>query len=140
MISGCLSRSSVVGEKSASHFLSRVPLPAVQPVTDCSRSFVTLRPISSLAQCQKRGYDLGVRILKRLTFALAAAFVGGLLARLAAAPFMLHEATVLTVVVFVGVFLVTFSGLLFAGMAFSVETTLTRSQKRTPDQISWNWY
>jgi len=53
---------------------------------------------------------------------------------------MLHEATVLTVVVFVGVFLVTFSGLLFAGMAFSVETTLTRSQKRTPDQISWNWY
>lgn len=53
---------------------------------------------------------------------------------------MLNQSRILTVVVFVGVFLVTFTGLLFAGMAFLVETSLTRAQKRTPDQISWNWY
>lgn len=53
---------------------------------------------------------------------------------------MLKEPRVVTVVVFVGVFLVTFAGLLFAGMAFLVETSLTRSEKRAPDQISWNWY
>lgn len=122
------------------HFLSRVPLPAVQPVTVCSRSFVTLRRISSLAQALKWRYDLGVRILKQLTFALAAVFVAGLLARLAAALFTVNEPKVLTVVVFVGVFLVTFTGFLLAGIAFLVETSLARSQKRTPDQISWNWY
>ncbi len=83
---------------------------------------------------------MGVRILKQLTFTLAAVFVAGLLARLAAAMFTRNEPAVLTVVVFVGVFLVTFTGLLLAGMAFLVETSLTRSEKRTPDQISWNWY
>ncbi len=99
-----------------------------------------LRPIRSLAQPQKWRYDLGVRILKQLAFALAAVSVAGFLARLAAAMFMLNEPMVLTVVVFVGVFLITLAGLLFAGMAFLVETSLTRTQKRTPDQISWNWY
>ncbi|MDT8067311.1 MAG: hypothetical protein ROO76_04015 [Terriglobia bacterium] len=116
------------------------PLPAVQGVTVCSRSFVTLQAISSLAQQEKRRYDLGVRILKQLTFAVAAVFLAGVLARLAAVLFLVNAPTVLTVVVFVGVFLVTFTGLLLAGMAFLVETSLTRSEKRTPDQISWNWY
>jgi hypothetical protein len=83
---------------------------------------------------------LGVRILKQLTFAVAAVFLAGVLARLAAVLFLVNAPTVLTVVVFVGVFLVTFTGLLLAGMAFLVETSLTRSEKRTPDQISWNWY
>ncbi len=94
---------------------------------------------SSLAECGKWHYDLAVRILKQLTFALAAMFAAGLFARMAAAM-LLNQSTVLTMVVFVGVFLVTFTGLLFAGMAFSVETSLTRSSKRTPDQVSWNWY
>ncbi len=120
--------------------LSKVLLPAVQPVTVCSRSFVTLRLISLLAQLQKRRYALGVRILRQITFALAAVLVAGLLARLATAMSMVNQPTALTVVVFVGVFLVTFTGLLLAGMAFLVETSLTRSRKRTPDQISWNWY
>ncbi|MGE5112127.1 MAG: hypothetical protein ACM3JB_14790 [Acidobacteriaceae bacterium] len=81
-----------------------------------------------------------MRILKQVTFVLAAVFVAGLLSRSAAALFMRNEPTVLTAVLFVGVFLVAFTGLLFAGMAFLVETSLTRRQKRTPDQISWNWY
>lgn len=81
-----------------------------------------------------------MRILKQLTFALAAVFVAGFLARSAAAAFMLKEPRVVTVVVFVGVLLVTFAGLFFAGMAFLVETSLTRREKRAPDQISWNWY
>jgi hypothetical protein len=80
-----------------------------------------------------------VRILKRLTFALAAVLVAVLSARGAAALFI-NEPRVLTVVVFVGVFLVTFTGLLLAGMAFLVETSLTRREKRIPDQISWDWY
>lgn len=81
-----------------------------------------------------------MRILKQLTFALAAVFVAGLFARFAAATFMLNEPKALNVVVSAGVFLVTLTGLLFAGMAFLVETSLTRREKRTPDQISWNWY
>lgn len=81
-----------------------------------------------------------MRILKQITFALAALFIAGLLARLAANAFVLKEPRALTVVVFVGVFLVTFTGLLLAGMVFLVETSLTRSEKRAPDQVSWNWY
>jgi hypothetical protein len=81
-----------------------------------------------------------VRILKQLTYTLAAIFVAGLFARLAANAFMLKESRVLTLVVLAGVFLVTFAGLLLAGMAFLLETSLTRSEKRAPDQISWNWY
>lgn len=53
---------------------------------------------------------------------------------------MLNQPKILSMVVSVGVFLVTFAGLLFVGMALLVETCLTRSQKRSPDQISWNWY
>lgn len=131
---------SIVGEKSSSHNLSGVPHPSVHPVTVCARSFVTLRLTSSLAPGRKGRYALRVRILKQFTFALAALFVAGLLARLAAAAFMLNQPKFLAMVVFAGVFLVTFTGLLFAGIAFLVETSLTRSQKRTPDQISWNWY
>ena len=54
--------------------------------------------------------------------------------------FMLNEPRILSIVVFVGVFLVTFTALLLLGMAFLVETSLTQSAKRMPDQISWNWY
>lgn len=120
--------------------LSRVGVPVVRPVTVCSRSFVTVRPVSSLALLRKVGYDAGVRILKQLTFALAALCVAGVLGRLAATTFLPNQPRALGVVVFVGVFLVTFTGLLFAGMAFLVETSLTRSEKQAPDQISWNWY
>ncbi len=84
-----------------------------------------------------------MRILKQLMFALASLFVAILVARFAVALSIqpgFGGAPVLTVVVFVGAFLVTFTGLLLAGMAFLVETSLTRREKRTPDQISWNWY
>ncbi len=84
-----------------------------------------------------------MRTLKRLTFALAALFVAVLLARLAVALSVQPElsgAAALSIIVFVGVFLVTFGGILCAGMAFMVETSLTRHEKPTPDRISWNWY
>ena len=96
--------------------------------------------MSSLALPHKLRYDWGVRILKRFTFALAALVLAALSARGAATMFMLNEPKALSIVVFVGVFLVTFTALLLLGMAFLVETSLTQSAKRMPDQISWNWY
>jgi hypothetical protein len=84
-----------------------------------------------------------VKLVKQLLFVLGSIIVAVFVARLAVALFVqpgFDEATVLTAVVFVGAFLVTFTGLLLAGMAFLVETSLTQSEKRKPDQISWNWY
>ena len=49
----------MIVETFPSHSLSRVPLPAVQAVTVCSRSFVTLGALDSLARRHQPRYDFG---------------------------------------------------------------------------------